>query len=74
LIAHIDALFDCGLISFANDRHMLVSASVRDELKQLQLPDKLSRAPRKAEKVFLAYHRRHVFVALRNHALEGLGW
>jgi hypothetical protein len=63
LIAHIDALFDCGCISFADDGRMILSASVGEELKRLQLPDRLRREPTKAEKQFLAYHRRHVFAA-----------
>jgi hypothetical protein len=63
LIAHIDALFDCGCISFADDGRMLLSASVGGELKRLQLADRLRREPTKAEKLFLAYHRRHVFAA-----------
>jgi hypothetical protein len=63
LAAHLDALFDCGLISFADDRAMLVSAQVADDLKQFNLPDSLRHEPTKAEKRFLAYHRRYVFVA-----------
>jgi hypothetical protein len=63
LAAHLDALFDCGLISFADDGAMLVSAHVADDLKQFNLPDRLRREPTKAEKRLLAYHRRYVFVA-----------
>jgi predicted restriction endonuclease len=63
LAAHVDALFDCGLISFADNGKMLVSEQVRNDLNQLQLPDRLRRKPMKAEKLFLAYHRRHVLVA-----------
>ncbi|MGO9681083.1 MAG: HNH endonuclease [Beijerinckiaceae bacterium] len=63
LIAHVDALFDSGLISFANDGAMLVSALIADDLKQLHLPDRLRRQPAKAEQRFLAHHRRHVFAA-----------
>jgi HNH endonuclease len=63
LAAHVDALFDCGLISFADDGMMLVSAQNADELKQFNLPDGLRREPTKAEKQFLAYHRRYVFAA-----------
>lgn len=63
LAAHIDALFDCGLISFADDGAMLVSAQIADELKQFNLPDRLRREPTKAEKTFLMYHRRNVFAA-----------
>jgi HNH endonuclease len=63
LAAHIDALFDCGFVSFADDGTMLVSAQLADELKQFSLPNKLQREPTKAERRFLAYHRRYVFEA-----------
>ena len=63
LAAHLDALFDCGLISFADDGTMLVSAQIADDLKHFRLPEKLRREPTKEEKRFLAYHRRHVFAA-----------
>ena len=63
LAAHIDALFDCGLLSFADDGAMLVSAQIADELKQFNLPNRLRREPTKAEKSFLVYHRRYVFAA-----------
>jgi len=63
LIAHVDALFDSGLISFANDGTMLVSMQIADDLKQLHLPDRLRRKPAEAERRFLAYHRRYVFEA-----------
>lgn len=63
LAAHIDALFDCGLISFADDGTMLVSAQIVDDLKQFNLPNRLRREPTPAEKRFLAYHRRYVFTA-----------
>jgi len=63
LAAHLDALFDCGLISFADDGTMLVSAEIADELNAFKLAAKLRHAPTKEERQFLAYHRRHVFVA-----------
>lgn len=63
LAAHLDALFDCGLISFADDGEMLVSDEISAELRVMQFPDRLRRAPTKEEKNFLAYHRRHVFSA-----------
>jgi len=63
LAAHLDSLFDCGLISFADDGMMLVSAQIADELKQFNLPDRLRREPATAERRFLAYHRRYVFEA-----------
>jgi putative restriction endonuclease len=63
LAAHLDALFDCGLISFADDGMTLVSDEIADELKPFKLPDRLRRAPTKEEKRFLAHHRRYVFAA-----------
>jgi predicted restriction endonuclease len=63
LAAHIDALFDSGLISFSDDGKMIVSAQIADDLRQLQLPERLRRRPTKEERQFLAYHRRHVLVA-----------
>lgn len=63
LAAHLDALFDCGLISFADDGAMLVSDHVGDELKQFGVPRRLRREPTKEERRFLAYHRRYVFAA-----------
>jgi hypothetical protein len=63
LSAHIDALFDCGLISFANNGTMLISPQIADDLKQFQLPGSLRLKPTKEEIRFLTYHRRHVFVA-----------
>jgi HNH endonuclease len=63
LAAHIDALFDCGLISFADDGTMIVSTEIADELKPFQLPRKLRREPKEEEKRFLGYHRRYVFEA-----------
>jgi predicted restriction endonuclease len=63
LAAHLDALFDCGLISFGNDGAMLVSAQIGDDLKQFKLPDRLRREPTKTEKRFLAYHRRYLLAS-----------
>jgi hypothetical protein len=63
LAAHVDALFDSGLVSFADDGSMIVSAQITDDLKQLQLPERLQRKPTKQERPFLDYHRGHVFTA-----------
>jgi predicted restriction endonuclease len=63
LAAHIDALFDCGLISFADDGTMMVSTEITAKLKPFQLPSKLRRELTKDERRFLGYHRRYVFVA-----------
>jgi HNH endonuclease len=54
LAAHIDSLFDSGLISFADDGKMIVSAQIADDLRQLQLPERLRRRPTKEERQFLA--------------------
>ena len=61
LTAHIDALFNCGLISFADDGTMLVSAHIAGELKQFNLSDRLRKELTTEEKQFLAYHRRYLF-------------
>lgn len=63
LAAHIDALFDCGLISFADDGTIMVAGEIADDLKPFRLPDRLRRKPTKEERQFLAYHRRYVFAA-----------
>jgi len=39
-----------------------VSAQIADDLKQLNLPNRLRREPTKREKQFLSYHRRYLFV------------
>ena len=62
LAAHIDALFDCGLISFADNGKLLKSAGIDGQLQQLRVPLRLQRQPTPTEKIFLAYHRRHVFL------------
>jgi hypothetical protein len=62
LAAHIDALFDRGLVSFAANGDMLVSNLISAEERQrFQLPGSLKRKLTKSEKRFLEYHRRYVF-------------
>jgi hypothetical protein len=61
LAAHLDALFDCGLISFADNGAMLVSAQIANDVKQFNFPDRLRHEPTKDEKQFLSYHRRNEF-------------
>lgn len=59
LAAHIDALFDRGLISFKNSGEMLVSELIPvSERKRLGLPKALSKTPNKHECDYLAYHRK----------------
>lgn len=63
LVAHIDALFDSGLISFESDGSMLVSDRVaRAERRRFRLPAGLRLKLTKAEKKFFGYHRRHRFL------------
>jgi hypothetical protein len=60
LAAHIDALFDQGLISFRDDGTMLISDRVStQECKRLRLPVSLRSRLTKAERRFLDYHRRN---------------
>jgi hypothetical protein len=61
LAAHVDALFDSGLISFSDAGKILMSSSIRPQIKRLELPAKLRRHLTNSEKSFLAYHRRYVF-------------
>jgi predicted restriction endonuclease len=59
LAAHIDALFDRGLISFANNGSMLLSSEIdMGELRRLRLPRSLRRKPDAEERKFFQYHRR----------------
>ena len=62
LSAHIDALFDKGLISFANDGKMLLSdqISIKDKT-YFRLPKSLRVKPSKRRMRFLEYHREHRF-------------
>jgi hypothetical protein len=59
LIAHIDALFDRGLISFANNGSMLLSPQIdTGERRRIRLPRPLRRKPDRQERKFFQYHRR----------------
>lgn len=62
LSAHIDALFDEGLISFADDGKMLLSdqISIKDKI-YFRLPGKLRKKPNKKQRQFLGYHRTTIF-------------
>jgi len=63
LAAHIDALFDCGLISFEDNGTMLVSSRVAlEERKRFRLPLSLRSKPTPAERLFLEHHRRYRFL------------
>ena len=62
LAAHIDALFDAGLLTFSDDGEMIISKSIKnDDLAHLKLPKRLVRVPTATELHYLAYHRRHFF-------------
>lgn len=59
LAAHIDALFDRGLISFAATGEILLSSQIPEsELQQLRLPMSLRGKLNAAELGYLAHHRR----------------
>lgn len=59
LTADLDALFDRGLISFANDGEMLVSSRLaKCERKLLRLPRPLRKQPNRTQRRYLADHRR----------------
>lgn len=65
LSAHLDALFDRGLISFGDDGLMLVSARISViESDRLGLPGKLKRRVTDGQKRYLAFHRDHCFEKL----------
>lgn len=60
LSAHLDALFDKGLISFNDDGSMLISAKIsKIERDRLGLPGKLNTRLTDGQKRYLAYHRDH---------------
>jgi hypothetical protein len=59
--AHLDALFDAGLISFDDEGLMLISKRVREkDREQLRLSGALRGSPSEELKQYLAYHRLHV--------------
>ncbi|MEH2497859.1 putative restriction endonuclease [Bradyrhizobium sp. AZCC 1678] len=62
LSAHLDALFDSGLISFTDDGTMLISDRIgtQDRL-DLQLPQSLRSRPSTRRAKFLFYHRSNRF-------------
>jgi hypothetical protein len=60
--AHIDAVFDAGLISFRDDGKMLISKQVAaSDRMALQLGRSLSKILTTGEKKFLRFHREQVF-------------
>ncbi|MCK1475016.1 HNH endonuclease [Bradyrhizobium sp. 197] len=64
LIAHVDGLFDKGLISFGKDGQMLLSKRIsRRDRKYLRLPTSLRKGPSEQQCHFLEYHRVKIFEA-----------
>jgi len=62
LTAHIDALFDKGLIAFDDQGNMLLSSRIKKaECAQLNLPTSLRHPPSDATKAYLKYHREFIF-------------
>lgn len=63
LVASLDALFDVGLISFADDRSMLVSEALpeRDADRLIGRRRLLRLEPSDAQRAYLAFHREEVF-------------
>lgn len=63
LTANIDALFDAGLIGFDADGRMLFACVVSSlERQELGLPGALRRVPNPRLRVYLEFHRNHVFL------------
>lgn len=64
LAAHLDALFDAGLISFDNDGAMLISERIsRKDREELRLGHRLTNNPSEELKKYLEYHRHEFGVA-----------
>lgn len=63
LSPNLDALFDCGLITFGDNREMRISPTIEEsELKKLGVDDKMRlRQIEDKHKAYLKYHRDHVF-------------
>jgi HNH endonuclease len=62
LAAHVDALFDRGLISFEPNGSMMVSDAISPaDFRRIRLPSKLRQRLNPGQKRFLAYHRRTYF-------------
>jgi len=59
----LDALFDCGLITFDDNREMKISPMIeKSELKKLGVDDKMRlRQIEDKHKAYLKYHRDHIF-------------
>lgn len=63
LVADLDCLFDCGLVSFSSDGTMMVSRRLdRRQREYFGIPMNLRRAPDRRQAQLLRYHRERVFV------------
>ncbi|MBZ9867019.1 HNH endonuclease [Mesorhizobium sp. CA15] len=64
LVAHLDALFDRGLISFGEAGDLLISGLVSDDERRiLHLSDGLQKPPHSETARYLKWHRDYVFRA-----------
>lgn len=62
LVATLDALFDAGLITFANNGDVTVSPRLQGQTLRVN-GLRLTRVPTASEKLFLDYHRREIYKA-----------
>lgn len=62
LAAHLDALFDRGLISFGDDGAMIISSVLREGENVWGLGDKLRQVPDEKTRDYLTRHRERVFL------------
>ena len=62
LAAHLDALFDKGLISFDDQGGMLVSSRLKEDGRYFGFPKSLVTCPNKALQKYLRHHRENLFV------------
>lgn len=64
LAAHLDSLFDSGLITFDESGLLVPSPHLRDDGRPIiQLGKRLRKTPSAEMRIYLAYHREHVFQA-----------
>jgi predicted restriction endonuclease len=70
--AHLDALFDAGLISFDDNGSMLVSVEISDgDREELRLGRRLRKSPSDELKGNLAYHRQNVVQDIMTYEQRG---
>lgn len=62
LKADLDALFDCGLITFESDGTMILSSAIElDQRELLGLPRNINHTPSEEQKEYLNWHRANLF-------------